>query len=302
MKKYGISGEYGIYAKFTPPFNRTVFKAAELILGVIPIFLKSTDKVRITKEHIASSDGADIPLYVFEPVNRRADKAVLYIHGGGFVYKGAGCHYRLCRRFAEECGVTVIYPDYRLAPKYTYPAALNDCLGAYEYMLKNAAVLKIDPKKIIIAGDSAGGCLAAEVTGRTAAEDLTKPCYLMLIYPVLDKNMSTASMKKYTDTPVWNARCSKKMWEYYSGGASFASPAEMTELSGMPPVYIETAEFDCLHDEAAAFGEKLRENGIEVTLYETKGTMHGYDMKSCPTTEKAVKKRIEIINGIAAKQ
>lgn len=298
MKKYNISPEYGIFTKFTPPFNRALFPTASFVLGLVPKMLKGNAEVSITKKRLKTVDGSHIVLYLFLPVKRKTDKVLLYLHGGGFAFKGAPCHYHLCRRFAAQGNCKVVYVDYRLSPKYKYPVPLNDCFRAYQWIVKNAAHLKIDTNKIIVGGDSAGGCLAVDVTLKALKKNLVRPCYQMLIYPLLDKRMNTQSMKIYTDTPMWNSKLTKRMWHYYLGNCHYISPNERTELRNMPPTYLETAEYDCLHDEGVEFAKKLMDNGVPVTLYETKQTMHGYDIKNCPTTEKAQKRRIKALHDI----
>lgn len=90
--------------------------------------------------------------------------------------------------------------------------------------------------------------------------------------------MQTQSMQAFSDTPMWNARLNKKMWQYYLADGQYSSPAEEADVSFFPPTYLETAQFDCLHDEGVAFAEKLREQHVPVTLRETVGTMHGHDI------------------------
>ncbi len=298
MHSYPISKEYGLFARFFPPFNRLAFAAASLLLGLLPAALKSDGAVTLRRERIRTADGHALPLVLFVPVNRVCDKLILYLHGGGFAFKGYTCHYRLCRRFAEQCGCTVVYVDYRLCPGHPYPAGLDDCFCAYSWVVQNAARLGVDPQKIIVGGDSAGGCLAVDLTRRALRESAVKPRFQLLIYPVLDSRMQTPSMLRYTDTPMWNARLNRKMWRLYLNGRAYTSPAEAAELAAMPPTYIETAEFDCLHDEGVAFAASLRQSGVPVELNETAGTMHGYDAKRCPTTERAIRRRIDALNRI----
>lgn len=298
MKKYNISNEYGIYAKITPPFNRILFPISSLVLELVPKMLKSSGEVKITKKRMETIDGNSINLYIFAPVKTKTDKVLLYIHGGGFAFKGYFCHYNLCQRFAGEANCKVVYVDYRLSPKYQYPVPLNDCFDAYKWILKNAGKLKINADKIIVGGDSAGGCLAVDVALKAIQKNLARPCYQMLVYPVLDKRMATRSMKMYSDTPMWNSRLNRKMWKYYLGNSYYISPNERLNLSNMPPAYLETAEYDCLHDEGIEFAKKLMDQGIPVELYETKQTMHGYNIKNGSITEKAIQKRIQVLKDI----
>ena len=298
MKKYKISKEFGWFARFSPPFNKWIFPMASLILGMTPKVLKHDKDVKIARKQIKTDDHKNIDIYLFVPIDLKTDKVILYIHGGGFAFKGYSSHYNLCSTFAKECHCKVIYVDYRLSPKYKYPIPLNDCFSAYKWMIENADDLRIDQNKMIVVGDFVGGCLAVDVTLKAIQENIIKPCYQMLIYPVLDKRMITASMKKYTDTPMWNSKLNRKMWKYYLGNSDYISPNERLNIDQMPSTYIEVAEFDCLHDEGIEFANKLMNCGVNVSLYETKGTMHGFDIKKCAITNMTIKKRIEALNTI----
>ena len=294
FNKYPINDEFGIYKMYKIPFDERIFENADKLMSVLPRMLKGTEKVAIKTETIKSYDGEEINIYIFEPKEIDTQKIFLYIHGGGFVYRGAKNHFDFCKKLAEEGLCAVVYVDYRLAYKYKYPIPVEDAFAAYEYILKNEKY-----SKIIIGGDSAGGCLAIDVIRKAKEIKLNIPDYLMLFYPVLDKRMNTESMKKYTDTPIWNAVLNKKMWELYlEGNDTYISPGEMIDVSFMPKTYIETAEYDCLHDEAIEFVEKLKEANIDVVLNETKETMHGFDMKNGKITQKIINERMEIIKEI----
>jgi acetyl esterase/lipase len=125
-----------------------------------------------------------------------------------------------------------------------------------------------------------------------------KPKGLLLVYPVTDRRMQTLSMQNFTDTPVWDAKLSKMMWQCYLGGkvpspVEYASPAEAKSLKNFPPTYMEVAEFDCLHDEDIAYAERLKRDGVNVTLYNTSGTPHGFDAVSdSRITKKSIKIRV----------
>ena len=217
--------------------------------------MKDTNKIKFKTKTIKSFDNEKINIYIFEPKKIDTKKIFLYIHGGGFVYRGAKNHYDFCKKLAEEGLCTVVYVDYRLAYRYKYPVPLEDAFAAYEYILKK----RKKGEKIIIGGDSAGGCLAIDVIRKAKQLDKLIPNYLFLIYPVLDKRMNTESMRKYTDTPIWNSVLNKKMWDLYlKGNTDYISPGEMEDVSFFPKTYIETAEFDCLHDEAIEFANKLK--------------------------------------------
>lgn len=189
----------------------------------------------------------------------------------------------------------MIYVDYRLAYTHPYPTPMEDCFHAYKWILQNAKMLQINPNKIMVGGDSAGGCLALDVTFKSIDKKLPIPYKLMLVYPVCDQRMITKSMQEYIDTPMWNAKLNKEMWNIYVGNRTYISPNEHTDFSIFPPTYIETAEFDCLKDEAIELSQKLIEQNISVTLNNTIGTMHGFDIISCKTTENAIQQRINFL-------
>ena len=207
--------------------------------------------------------------------------ALIYVHGGAFAYKAAAYQKKLAMIYAEEAGCRVFFPHYHLAPKYPYPGAYEDVMALYRYVTEHARELGVDPTRIGIAGDSAGASLAALVCNRWEEENVKMPCLQMLVYPVTDARMETESMKLFTDTPNWDSRANERMWDYYCGKdgekRDKASPMWCDLPSALPGTYIETTEFDCLHDEGQAYAEKLKQAGVDVEINETEGTFHGYD-------------------------
>ena len=207
--------------------------------------------------------------------------ALIYLHGGAFAYKAAAYQKKLAMIYAKKAGCKVFFPHYHLAPKYPYPAAYEDVMALYRYVTEHARELGVDPTRIGIAGDSAGASLAALVCNRWEEENVKMPCLQMLVYPVTDARMETESMKLFTDTPNWDSRANERMWDYYCGKdgekRDKASPMWCDLPSALPGTYIETTEFDCLHDEGQAYAEKLKQAGVDVEINETEGTFHGYD-------------------------
>ena len=294
MKKYNISKDYGIYRMLVPPFNKKIIELSRLFLSN-----KFEDEEVIVKKEILKVDEeCFIDLTLFIPKNVKTDKVMLYIHGGAFIYSGYSKHYKLCSRYANEGECKVVYVDYRLLPEYKFPVQVNDCYKAYEWIIENAEKLEIDVNKIIVGGDSAGGCLCVDVVNKAISNNNIIPNSLMLIYPLLDKRMVTKSMLEYTDTPMWNAKLNKRMWDLYLGGSEYVSPMEIEDLSKMPKTYIETAYYDCLRDEGIEFANRLRLSKVEVILNETVDTMHGFDIKDCDITNEAVKCRVNFIKSI----
>ena len=271
--RYPVDRSFGIFSRFSPPFGRGIFVLARAALSLVP---KGNRGVSVRRVTVAGK--VPVRAFLISPKGeKRKLPCLVYFHGGGFVFKAARYHYRNAAAYART-GCRVLLVDYRLAPKYAYPVPNEDCFAAYAWAAEHAAELAIDPARLAVGGDSAGGCLAADVIFRAHRAGLPAPRFFMLVYPVLDRRMQTQSMQAFSDTPMWNARLNKKMWQYYLADGQYRSPAEEGDFSFFPPTYLETAEYDCLHDEGVAFAEKLREQHVPVTVRETSGTMHGYDI------------------------
>lgn len=281
------------------PYNKALIKCAN-IFQVISFHFTMVPKEVINRSiAIEGYKGLKFKVEIFEPSNVKEKlPCLIYVHGGAFSYKASAYHKKLACIYAVKAGCRVYFPDYHLTPKYPYPAAYDDVLALYQYIMDNSENLGIDNEKIGIAGDSAGASIAALICNRYEQENLKRPCLQMLVYPLTDVSMRTDSMKRFSDTPLWNAKNNKRMWLYYckdmkTEDTYAASPMHSSLPQEIPNTYIETAEYDCLHDEGVLYGERLRKAGANVVINETRGTIHGYD--SALNTQIAVcnvKKRI----------
>lgn len=299
MEKYEISKEFKIFRKLRLPLNKALLPLGNAVLTCAPKNLKSNKQFNIAKHNIASA-GSSIKLIIISPKTFETNKVLLYVHGGAFTYKAIKPHFDYCKSYALSGKCKVVFVDYKLAPKHKYPKQVENCFDAYCWIINNAESLKINPHKIIVGGDSAGGYLAVLTTLAAHSRHKILPCAQMLIYPVLDCNPQTKSMQQYYNTPMWNAKNNKKMWEYFADATQ--PPISINKLPNvyfMPKTYIETAEYDCLHDEAVAFAQKLSANNVEVKLNETKGTMHGFDIvKSSEIVKQCLKQRTSFLFNI----
>jgi len=282
--KYNIDPELELISKIKMPNNPKLLPFMNMACRAF--LCKSDDKVTVKRYGMPGYGGASLVVHVIEP--KKAEKkgkplpSLVFFHGGGFMLRASGGHYKIAKMYAEKLPCKVIYVDYRLAPKHPFPIPAEDCFAAYRWTLFHAERLGIDKKKIFIGGDSAGGNLAAAVTLMARDRKYPLPTGVLLIYPVTDRRMKTASMKNFTDTPVWDAKLNRTMWQCYLGEnepqpTEYASPAEAKSLKEFPPTYLEVAEFDCLHDEGAAFGDRLKKEGVSTEFHEIKGGCHGYE-------------------------
>lgn len=265
------------------PYNKMIIKCANIV-RVISFNLTRVPK-EVVDRHItlAGHKGLKFKVEIFEPSNVKEKlPCLIYVHGGAFSYKASAYHKKLACIYAMKVKCRVYYPDYHLTPKYPYPAAYDDVVTLYKCIMENSDALGIDKEKIGVAGDSAGASVAALICNNYEHEALKQPCLQMLVYPVTDVDMQTDSMKKFSDTPLWNAKSNRRMWLYYCKNLKDkdiygTSPMHSSLPQILPASYIETAEYDCLHDEGILYGKRLWEAGATVEINETKGTIHGYD-------------------------
>lgn len=300
MSKYPINKEYFPFSHITPPIQNGRIAGFMGSMMKPPRWIRHDHEVAVTEKSVTSYDGTEIGVLFFEPYGlEEPTPCLVYYHGGGFVFGASGAHYKVIKQCALEAECKVVFVQYRLAPKNPHPAPSEDCYAALRWTFENAGKLNIDRSRIAVGGDSAGGALAAAACQMARDRGTDMPIFQLLVYPVTDRRMQTESCKKYTDTPMWNAKLTAKMWKSYiqdenASSIAYASPMEARSFENLPSAYVETAEFDCLHDEGIAYAEVLKGAGITVELNETKGTMHGFDIiRNAPTTKKAVSKRIE---------
>jgi len=230
------------------------------------------------------ADAPDVTVRVYTPTGRKARvPGLLYIHGGGFTVGDLDTEHGLAGEFSRELGIVVVSVAYRLAPEHPYPAGLHDCYAALSWMHANAARLAIDPARIGVCGQSAGGGLAAGLT--LMARDMRGPaiCFQALGIPELDDRLATPSMQRFTDTPLVNRPVAELSWQMYLGDMApgspgvpaYAAPARATDLSGLPPAYVTAMEFDPLRDEDILYALAMLQAGVAVELHTYPGTFHG---------------------------
>ena len=302
MKKYAILREFFPWNLFAPPISEK-FLAMSVPHMKPPKSLWRDQELDVTTHEISSYDREKITCFVLSPKDLSAKApCLIYLHGGGFVLEAAGYHYANAIRYPKEVGCRVVFPLYRLAPQHPFPTFFEDCYTAMCWAYDNAEELGVDTSRIGIGGDSAGSTLAVGVC--LMARQRNHPVtfrFQMLPYPFLDARNESQSAKRFTDTPMWNSSLSDRigpMTRVDKNDPNYVwySPVEADSFEGLPPAYIETAEFDRLHDDGLLYAELLRKAGIEVILNETKGTMHGFDIATkAPTTLAAMSKRIDFM-------
>jgi acetyl esterase len=206
---------------------------------------------------------------------------LVYFHGGGWVIGDLDTHDGLCRFLAAAAGTTVLSIDYRLSPEHPFPAAVEDSWAGFSWAVENAARLGIDPARIAVGGDSAGGNLAAVVSLLARGAGGTMPAMQLLIYPVTDSAGELPSRRLFAE----GFMLTKEDMDLFEGhylppGTDVHDPRvsilEIEDLSGLPPAYVATAGFDPLRDEGEAYALRMRAAGAQVALRRHPGLIHGF--------------------------
>ena len=225
--------------------------------------------------------GGPLTLRFYTPRGLTGDApALVYVHGGAWIYGDLESHDAVCRFLAEEAQVRVIAVDYRLAPEAPFPAAFEDVWAAWTWIAEHAKGIGVDPTRIAVGGDSAGGCMAALVAQHAVKDEGIKPAFQLLIYPVTDFLETSASRKTYADGfYLTEAYMSLGEESYLLGNEDRADPRLsplQQDVVGVAPAYVVTAGFDVLLDEGKAYADKLRAGGVPVEYVCEEGLIHSF--------------------------
>ena len=267
-----------------PPYHQLSPRdARQMFRETRPASTPPAPAIGTVKDLTADGPDGPIPLRLYRPEGVAASTALpvlLFFHGGGWVIGDMETHDVLCRQLTAGAGIRVVNVDYRLAPEHKFPAAVDDAWAATRWVAAHAGELAIDPSRLAVGGDSAGGNLAAVVA--LLARDAGAPAiaFQVLLYPVTDVGAESPTYTDFADGFMLTRESMRWFIAHYvdtTDAADWrASPARATSLAGVAPALVITAGFDPLRDEGDAYARKLREAGVRVDAVCYGGMIHGF--------------------------
>tara|TARA_Y100001001_G_scaffold95343_1_gene93051 strand:+ start:771 stop:1817 length:1047 start_codon:yes stop_codon:yes gene_type:complete len=237
-------------------------------------------------EREITQDGQTITLHIVKPKGAKSNLPVfMFFHGGGWVLGDYPTHKRLVRDLVVGSGAVAVFPDYTPTPDAQFPVAINQAYAATTWVAEHGNEIGVDGSRLAVAGNSVGGNMSTVVSLMAKEKNGPKLAFQLLLWPLVDSDTSRPSYTKYAQGRFLTTPIMEWMWDMYIPNPEdrkqkYVSPVNATleELKGLPPALIQVAENDILFDEGVAYGRKLDEAGVPVTLTVYKGMIHDYGM------------------------
>ena len=243
---------------------------------------KDAVELPLVKDIEIPGEAGIIPARLYAPLENQKLPGIVFYHGGGWVTGSVNVYDKFCRRLALENNAVVVSVDYRLAPEHPFPAAIEDAYTALVFVNQNADKLNMDASRIAVAGDSAGGNLAAVACLMARDKKGPEISYQILMYPVTNvSSTNTESYKNFSEGYFISKKATEQMIGLYATRPEdkknpYASPLLAKSHKNLPPALVITAEFDPLRDEGEAYADELEKSGVPVTRMRAMGTIHGF--------------------------
>lgn len=267
-------------------YNRKTVWLFRLLTDLMPS-PREIEGVRVENIFIPRQDGrTNLRLRIYKPESIDArTPALIWMHGGGYLIGKPEQDDGSCAQFVRELGIAVVSVDYRLSPRYPFPAALDDCYAALQWAASHPEESGIDPARIAVGGASAGGGLAAALAQLAHDRKEIEPAFQLLVYPMLDDRTVLRTDIDDSQNITWDHQSNRYGWESYLGrkcGAenvpTYSVPARRADLSGLPPAWIGVGDLDIFHAEDVTYAQRLREHGVECDIDIVLGAFHGFDV------------------------
>lgn len=268
-----------------PPFEAlSPAEAREAYANSRKVLQPEREEVAESRDATVPGPAGEIPVRLYRPAGTTAGEvlpALVYFHGGGWLLGGLDSHDVACRRFANAAKCRVVSVDYRMAPEHKYPAAVEDSAAATRWVVENAGTLGIDPARVAVGGDSAGGNLAAVMALMARDGDLPTLAFQLLIYPATDMLMTSVSAQTVTGNAPLTSATMRWFIDHYlrtpqDGREWRASPLRVSDLSGTAQALVLTCAYDPLCDEGIAYARRLEREGVRVLHMHYSDQPHGF--------------------------
>jgi acetyl esterase len=264
------------------PYENLTVAEARLAARAFVDLQGEPEAVTSVRHGFIAGPTADLPVRIYTPsAGDGPFPGLVYFHGSGWVVLNIEICDTTLRALANSTGCVVVAVNYQKAPEHPFPIPFDDCWAATNWVFDNADALDVDPARIGVIGDSAGGNLAAAVALRARDEGAPKLAYQALIYPAVEHGWDTPSYQENAEGYLLQRESMRWFWNHYVQDAALAddwhvSPLRARDHSGLPPAFIATAEFDPLRDDGRAYHAKLHDAGVPVTYVEYDGMIHGF--------------------------
>ncbi len=266
------------YMPTLPVYNRLFVAFVNALMKIIPV-PKAGPGVAIESRKLKSAS-----VRIYRPEGALSGAALLWIHGGGLIIGRPEQDDRMCARLARDLKLLVVSVGYRLAPRYKYPCAIDDCFEAWQWLQGSAQELGVDAARIAVSGQSAGGGLAACLVQRIHDGGGTQPAAQLLFCPMLDDRTPARSELDGIRYPLWTNRSNRSAWGWYLGQAPggpevpvYASASRRENLTGLPPTWISVGDIDLFYDECRVYAERLKDVGVPCQLQVVPQAPHGFE-------------------------
>jgi acetyl esterase len=264
-----------------PPMDQVTPEAYRVSRNKMLSFQQNVEPVHKVEDRVLHLEGRDLPIRVYTPEGQAPHPALVYFHGGGWVIGSLDSHDSVCRVLANSAKCVVISVDYRLAPEHKFPAAVEDAYDSLQWIASNPEAFDIDVNRIAVGGDSAGGNLAAVACIMAKERKTPTIIHQLLIYPSTGYRETPPSMWENAEGYFLTREVMKWYQKHYFNNDQeildpYASPVLYSDLSGLPPAAILTAQYDPIRDVGKIYAETLQENGVDVYYKNYEGLIHAF--------------------------
>lgn len=276
-----------------PQFTEGFFKLANFFMDNFICGINLAKGVNFEEKYIQREDGTSLRLCVYTPKERKENvPGLLWMHGGGYGLGAPEQDFKFIEDFIASSGCVIVAPDYTNSTTAPYPAALNDCYLALQWLKDNGSSYGMRSDKIFVGGNSAGGGLCAALSLLARDKGEINIAFQMPLYPMIDDRMITESSQN-NDAPIWNTKSNEVGWRLYLGDLyqtdnvpKYAAPARETDYSNLPPTLTYVGDIEPFTDETLIYIKNLQDAGVEVTYKVYEGCFHGFDLFSYTTPAK----------------